>query len=64
MGDAADDAYDAAERWHSAVQAMRDAGCRPCHVCRGTGSVGADADECPHCGGAQWIDKNGNPTEM
>lgn len=60
-GDAADDAYDAAERWQATVDAMLNAGCRPC-ACRGLDPMSYVS--CPTCNDTGWLDEDGNPVDV
>jgi hypothetical protein len=56
MGEAADDAFDAALSDEITTSMMRDAGCRRCtqhHI----------VDECPVCLDLGWINSNGEPCE-
>lgn len=61
MGEAADDAFDAAFRRNATEEAMLRFGCRRCpqyphdHI--------SGDDECPVCKDFGWIDANGDPCE-
>lgn len=56
MGDAADDAFDAAFDLDQLHTTMRDAGCRRC-------TQHHTDKECPVCMDLGWIDRNGDPCE-
>lgn len=58
MGDAADDAFDAALREQATTQAMHDAGCRRCTACPKDG-----VHDCLVCFDFGWINSNGEPCE-
>ena len=67
MGDAADDAFDAALKVQRDIDALKAAGIRPCDICEGEGhELDADGnpEECHLCEGAGYFDEDGFPVDI
>lgn len=60
MGDAADDAFDAAMREQERADYIRMHDLKPCPHC----SVEIPENECPVCHDLLWLDADGNPVDL